>query len=605
MRFLWIVSLVLVSVFPCSAFAQTSLPVKDFSVGNTFTYLYNAVTVEESIIKDTIINSMRYGVMNVRFFPATSVQLYYMRSNDTAVYQYVPAVGREVMSYRFGQPCLTSLLPWATATTSCTVNVLKSDSTALYTQPSIANNPAGLSYTGDMNYISRNVYFAKSYGMLLDSATSCYITAYTIQCRLSNPDCIPNQLVKYKQCSPSSKIALLRSIIKGVERSVVSPAPFKLELTTTGLTFYPDLFKLRFTCVHNFTYLAAANYGIPYVRCSIPIDTSLVEIVNVQTMNGARPDSISFSGKNVVLHCTFSTKSNGSDYITLKPKPFMKDTNIKFTIENPIFPPLPPAFAVFFVSPSRQSIQRSEIDFYIDGLDDKQSVRSDSVMYGQENSLNFGPFWVTPLTRSVLPDSLSFNLSLDTTGLANIRLLTLDSTKRIVPDSVRTQGKIKSYFCTVPTPPSYQRCGILCFRSISVLPTQNTVSIIGIKNPPGFYFAQRYYFPNIFRQLGIARSLQSDLAARVEAGNNIVLFTGPNPTANNITIRYIIMTPTDGIAIQLMSILGAVVFSAKLPGQSVGSYDFPIDLSSLYNGMYFLKISFNNNTETHRVMVSR
>jgi hypothetical protein len=530
-----------------------------------------------------------------------------MRSNDSAVYQYLPRIKRDTLLYKFGQPCASSILPWTNATPICDTapQITSGNTMVTYTQKAVALNYSGLTYNGDLNYGSRITSIVKPYGLVLDSVTYCQIygTRVEVPCHTTRPDpgCQPYVIYSYKSCTPTSTTILLSSVINGVEKSMINPGPYNLNLSTGGLTYYPEPFRLQFLCTNSATNLPALNYGITSVKCDVPVDTSLVEILEIQTANGPHPDSITFSDRKTILHCTFLTNNDGTNYIRLKPKAFTKDTNVRFTIEHPRITTALLSTVRFVSVPARVEIYRSSISLYVDGLEPRVSVRNDEVAYGNEHSLNFGPMWVGGLTRLLLPDSLSFMLSIDTTGLENIRILEINSPSIIRTDSIRIHGKIKSFFCTAPTP----LIGTVRFRSKSIFATQNTVSAIGIQNPPGFVFEQSYTHPNTFRQLGILNQFPRNLALQLINGNNVVQYIAPNPASDDITVRYILSRPADEIFLELINLLGVVVISTTLPKQDIGRYELPLDIHSIPNGMYLLKVRSNNNVETHPIMVSR
>jgi hypothetical protein len=466
-----------------------------------------------------------------------------------------------------------------------------------------------MTYNGDLNYGSRTTVIAKPYGLVSDSVTYCVIYGSRVEvpCHITRPDpgCQPVVIISSgKSCTSTSTTILLGSVINGVENSMINPGPYYINFTG-GHTYYPEPFRLQFLCTNSATNLPASNYGITSIKCDVPVDTSLVEILEIQTANGPHPDSITFLDRKTILHCTFLANNDGTNYIRLKPKAFTKDTNVRFTIEHPITTSAFSSIVSFASIPTRVDIYRSSIALYIEGLDPRASVRNDEVAYGNEHSLNFGPGWVRGLTRSLLPDSLSFMLSIDTTGLENIRILQINSPSIIRPDSIRIQGKIKSFFCTAPTPLSYQRIGTVRFRSKSIFATQSTISAIGTQNPPGFIFEKSYTQPNTFRQLGLIIQLPQNLALQLIDGNNVVQYIAPNPARDDITVRYILSRPTDEIFLELINLLGVVVISTTLPKQDIGRYELPLDIHSIPNGMYLLKVHSNNNVETHPIMVSR
>ncbi|MCU0424140.1 MAG: T9SS type A sorting domain-containing protein [Candidatus Kapabacteria bacterium] len=611
MRLVFILLLAAMTFLPKLMFAQQSLPIKDFSVGNVFVYLHNKALVEESVIGDTIIRNIRYGKVQVKVDSVTMAQSYFMRSDDSALYQYQPLLNQETVLHRFGQNCTGPLLPWASILPFCdsTFRLSGDNNIATYIEGAIAiNNTPALPFNGDPGYQRRTAIINKPFGLLLDSSTNCQIFGGRIDvpCHTTRPDpgCQPVVIYSNKICTPSVVTALLRGTVRGVQFTIIPPGVYNVTLGASVSTYYPSLFRLQFLCYHSTTNIPIANYGIKAVRCNVPIDTSLVEIVEVKTVNGNRPDSITFANNKAILHCTFSTGNDSNNIIILRPKAFTRDINVRFDVEQPIISSSFPNTASFASVPTIISINRRSIEMSVQGLEPTAITRNDEVKYGNIHSLDFSLYWATIPTRSLLPDSLSFVFALDTTGLENIHFLEANSSRRIREDSVRIRGNIKSFYCTAPTSEPFQNIGKVHFRSISLFATQNTVSILGTKNPPGFVFRTSYNVPNVFRQLGLLRQLPSTISKRLLEGGNVVEGIYPNPARDNLTVRYLIARPTETISVELINTLGVSVLALELPSYYIGRYELPIDVHSVPNGMHFVKIRSNTSVETIPILVA-
>lgn len=603
----------LVTFLPCGkVLSQQALPIKDFSVGNRFVYLHNNGLIEESVIGDTTIGTKRYGKVQIKAGTTIIGQPLFMRATDSALYQYLLSTNSEILLYRLGQRCTNTLLPWTSNVSSfCDANPRYSNNNNTLTYVEVANaiNNSGLSFNGDATYQRHTTIVTKPFGLVLDSTTSCQIfgSRVDVPCHTTRPDpgCQPVVISSYKICTPAFTTVLLRSVVQGVEANMIDTGPYNVSLGFSRTVYYPESFRLQFLCTHSVTQRPAANYGIPSLSCRIPIDTNLVQILQVQTLNGSRPDSVTFSGNNAILHCTFSTKNDDSSFILLKPKAFTKDTNIHIAIERPVIP-LSLISPINFVPISnRIALKRGSMALFVDGLDAQASIRNNVVEYGQEHSLEFAPMWLGALTRSLLPDSLSFMLSIDTTGLENIGFFEAATLRRIKEDSVGIRGNIKTFFCTAPTPPTFQKIGMVRFRSKAIFATQNTISILGTKSPPGFIFRTDYNLPNIFRQLGLLRQLPRDVALALNSGNNVIQSIAPNPARDELNVAYITSRPTESIGLELINTLGVVAFSIELPKHDVGRFEFPIAIHGLPNGMYFLRIRTNSSIETRPIIVSQ
>ncbi len=204
------ICLLSVCVAPLLVVAQSSLPVKDYSVGNTFVYRsFNGNTsvdqiVEETVTKDTAIGNARYGIVETHFSASGAVERYLMRSNDTAVYQYIPEQQQEKMLYRFGQRCSASILPWLQTESICSVTVSSDSMAANY----FVYNSFGSVTNSDGSTVSafekKNVYYIKPFGVANDFIVKCGYIYFPIHNQSWLPQCF------------TSSVELRRSVVRGV-----------------------------------------------------------------------------------------------------------------------------------------------------------------------------------------------------------------------------------------------------------------------------------------------------------------------------------------------------------------------------------------------------
>lgn len=105
---------------------------------------------------------------------------------------------------------------------------------------------------------------------------------------------------------------------------------------------------------------------------------------------------------------------------------------------------------------------------------------------------------------------------------------------------------------------------------------------------------------NYYISLGgrdLTGNIYKGLATAEEDGSVSVL---PNPNNGQFTFSFSNAVPTD-VTIELVNSLGQAVFNDNLRAFE-GTYRKEMDLTSMSNGVYYLKIKRNGETSTHKVV---
>ncbi len=76
----------------------------------------------------------------------------------------------------------------------------------------------------------------------------------------------------------------------------------------------------------------------------------------------------------------------------------------------------------------------------------------------------------------------------------------------------------------------------------------------------------------------------------------------PNPAKDNFTISYKIKT-SKAVKIIITDIAGMEVLSINNSQQPVGDYNILVNISTLENGLYFLRFSDGINIEQRKIVV--
>ena len=78
----------------------------------------------------------------------------------------------------------------------------------------------------------------------------------------------------------------------------------------------------------------------------------------------------------------------------------------------------------------------------------------------------------------------------------------------------------------------------------------------------------------------------------------------PNPTHNDITVSYSLGHTSD-VSIEVVNITGSVVKSLQYDKQSAGIHDTRIDLGSISNGIYLVKVHSDNGTASTKFTLAK
>ena len=100
-------------------------------------------------------------------------------------------------------------------------------------------------------------------------------------------------------------------------------------------------------------------------------------------------------------------------------------------------------------------------------------------------------------------------------------------------------------------------------------------------------------------QTAIDNGLAASPTAIVEKKNEYLgLNVFPNPVMNTAIVNYT-LTKSASVSIEVINILGEKVTTILLGTKSASNQEYPINLESLSNGIYFVKL---NAGETNRII---
>ncbi len=352
--------------------------------------------------------------------------------------------------------------------------------------------------------------------------------------------------------------------------------------------------RVFFRCSDSTNNRSVAIYGITSVRCKLSLDTSLIDIVGMQTAKGNRPDSILYSGRNTIIHFTFLTDSIKTDigFMDIHSKSAI-DTVLSFVVDNP---DIQSAFNPVTTSIFSLSLKKLKLNYYLNN-----ASTSSSVGYGNQQSISFGMQSI--FTPSALPPP-AYTLSLDTTGLDSIQIVTGNSETPLVPDKVTSSGGRIEYIFSRPSVQSYPfTAGRLRFRSKSLQARDNVLSVFTNNTATGID-----YIPTsiTLKQTGVgAFGFQPDFVSQLEQGKNLVKHLAPNPATDVLTIRYAMGNSADNVQLELVNMLGIVQKSVTLANYDYGVHDIVMDVSDIAPGIYLLRVRSNGNVETQKVLIGR
>lgn len=567
-----------------AAHAQESLPVKDYSVGNQFVYSGAYGYAEEHIIADTLVRGVRYGVVESSYRNSTS--RYYMRSTETSIYQYDFANQRENLVYSFGQQCGNNLgMNWISANLAYTCGL-----------NNIWSNPIMLSY-GDVNYLTSNspnsfIRYVKPFGV------TEYGDKYCHQEYFPGHSTRPPQYSEagwYTVCLPNSSGKLVSAIIRGkfIVMNGNIDSYYLCWYAPTSIIGYQQTLRVSPRLTNALNGLPADKFGRYLVRCMLTVDTSLVDIVSIQTANGNRPDSTRYTNGKALLYCSFSVSNDSSEvgYIAIKSKT-ATDTTLSLGMENYVVIPTP---SYVTTSTLVLSLQKAKLNFSIN------TSSPSTNNYGDLRIILFGMQSI--FTPSALPPP-TYTLSLDTTGLDSIQIVAANSEAPIIPDKVTYSGGKAEYVFSRPTVQSYPfTAGRLRFRSKSLQARENVLSILTSNTSTGIDYIPASI---TLKQAGVAAfDFQPDFVSQLEQGKNLVKHLAPNPATDVLTVRYAMGNSADNVQLELVNMLGTVQKSVTLANYDYGVHDIVMDVSDIAPGIYLLRVRSNGNVETQKVLIGR
>ncbi|HRD51741.1 MAG TPA: T9SS type A sorting domain-containing protein, partial [Flavobacteriales bacterium] len=105
---------------------------------------------------------------------------------------------------------------------------------------------------------------------------------------------------------------------------------------------------------------------------------------------------------------------------------------------------------------------------------------------------------------------------------------------------------------------------------------------------------------NFYISLGgrdLTGTIYKGLATAEEDGSVSIL---PNPNNGQFTFSFSVATATD-VTIEVVNALGQTVFNDMLRNFE-GTYRKEMDLTSMSNGVYYLKVKRNGETSTHKIV---
>ncbi len=571
-----------------AAHAQESLPVKDYSVGNQFVYSVGSGSAVENVVADTLINGVRYGIVESSYNNSyyNTISKYFMRSTESAIYQYDTATKRESLVYSYGDGCISSLgMSWINGglVSVCGFDAALSSPMIIY-----YGNPSFQASTNSGGYAR----YLKPYGIIAYGNQYCHLE-YS-QGHTTRP-VEYSGAGWYTVCYPSSA-QLISGIVRG---------------KSINLNGEPDSFFLRWTASNSIVgfrqtqrlslKLTNALYGVPAnrfgktsARCSFTVDTSLVDIVGMKTAKGNQPDSIKYINGKALLYCSFSIAPESTDigYIDITSKA-TKDTTLSLAVENYAIIPTP-MYAM--TSTLNLSLQKLKMNFYVSNF-----TPSVSVGFSKRFTISFGMQSI--FTPSVMPPP-SYTLSLDTTGLDSIEIVAANSEAPLVPDKVTYSGGKTEYLFLRPAVQSYPfAAGRLRFRSKSLQARENAISIFTNNTATGIEYIPASI---TLKQTGVAAfGFQPDFVSQLEQGKNLVKHLAPNPATDVLTIRYAMGNSAENVQLELVSTLGTVQKSVTLSKYDYGVHDIVMDVSDIAPGIYLLRVRSNGNVETQKVLIGR
>jgi hypothetical protein len=199
---------------------------------------------------------------------------------------------------------------------------------------------------------------------------------------------------------------------------------------------------------------------------------------------------------------------------------------------------------------------------------------------------------------ALLPDELSLQLSFDTNHVEIPIIRSFGTNQDLSLQRVATTGSTVTLTAIVP-----KKLGTVIFRSKSLQPREQQISMQLSTASPKFLFPEAMC---LVRHQGLsAYNLSQDAQSKVAAGQNIIQHIAPNPSSDNVSVRYAMGASAEVISVEIVNALGIPVKSLSLPSYTYGVHDIAIDISDLTQGIYFLKVQSNSNVEMRKIIVGR
>lgn len=228
-------------------------------------------------------------------------------------------------------------------------------------------------------------------------------------------------------------------------------------------------------------------------------------------------------------------------------------------------------------------------------IDNNSAVKT--VAFGKQTGFSLSlPYSERLLSQ--LPEQLLLQISLDTNDIESLEIRQ-SSTNQISPiQRITTTGSTVTLATTLS-----KNLGIISFRSKSLQPREQQISIRLSSTAANLIFPETTC---LIRHQGLsAYNLSQDAQSKVADGQNIIQHIAPNPSSDNVSVRYAMGASAEVISVEIVNALGIPVKSLSLPSYRYGVHDIAIDISDLTQGIYFLKVQSNSNVEMRKIIVGR
>ena len=231
----------------------------------------------------------------------------------------------------------------------------------------------------------------------------------------------------------------------------------------------------------------------------------------------------------------------------------------------------------------------------IDNLNSSNNSALKTVAFGEQTGFSLSlPYSERLLTQ--LPEQLILQISLDTNDIKALEIRQFGKPSPV--QRIVTTGSTVTLATTLS-----KSLGSISFRSKSLQSREQQISMRLSSTAANLIFPEITCF---IRHQGLsAYNLSQDTQSKVAAGQNIIQHIAPNPSSDNVSIRYAMGASAEIISVEIVNALGIPVKSLSLPSYTYGVHDLAIDISDLTQGIYFLKVQSNSNIEMRKIMVGR